>query len=67
MNNAKKQREKIDWERLDRDLLNKIGDTKGIFHAKISTILGRNGKDQTKTEEIKGSKNTQKNYTLKKP
>ena len=53
MNNAKKQREKIDWERLDRDLLNKIGDTKGIFHAKMGTTKDRNSMDLTESEDIK--------------
>ena len=33
------------------DLIKKIRDTKGIFHAKTGTIKERNGKDQT--EEIK--------------
>ena len=28
-----------------RDRLKKIRDTKGIFHAKMSTIKNRNGKD----------------------
>ena len=36
-----------------RDLFKKIGDTKGTFHAKISTIKNRNGKDLTEAEEIK--------------
>ena len=35
------------------DLFNKIGDTKGIFHAKMSTIKDRNGMDLTEAEEIK--------------
>ena len=51
MNNAKKQRKTIEWER--RDLFRKIGDTKGIFDAKISTIKDRNGKDLTEAAEIK--------------
>ena len=33
-----------------RDLFKKIEDIKGIFHARIGTI---NGKDLTETEEIK--------------
>ena len=49
--NAKKQRKTIEWER--RDLFRKIGDTKGIFDAKISTIKDRNGKDLTEAAEIK--------------
>ena len=31
----------------------KIRDTKGIFHAKMSTIKDRNGVDLTKAEDIK--------------
>ena len=36
-----------------RDLFKKIRDTKRTFHAKMSTIKDRNGKDLTKAEEIK--------------
>ena len=36
-----------------RDHFKKIRDTKGTFHAKISTIKDKNGKDLTETEEIK--------------
>ena len=36
-----------------RDLLKKIGDTKGMFHAKMGTIKVRNGKDITEAEDIK--------------
>ena len=36
-----------------RDLFNKIRDTKGTFHAKMSTIKDGNGKDLTDAEEIK--------------
>ena len=36
-----------------RDSLNKIGDTKGIFPARIHTIKNRNEKDLTEVEEIK--------------
>ena len=36
-----------------RDLFKKIGDTKGIFHVKISTIKDRSGKDLTEAEDIK--------------
>ena len=32
-----------------RDLLRKIRDTKGIFHAKMGSIKDRNGMDLTKT------------------
>ena len=36
-----------------RDLANKIGDTMGIFHAKMGTIKDRNGMDLTEVKEIK--------------
>ena len=35
-----------------RDLLKKITDTKGKFHAKIGTIKDRNGMDLTEAEDI---------------
>ena len=39
--------------RKTRDLFKKIRDTKGSFHAKISTIKDRNGMDLTEAEYIK--------------
>ena len=36
-----------------RDLFKKIRDTKGTFHAKMSTINNRNGMDLTEAEDIK--------------
>ena len=49
-----------------RDLFQKIGDTKGTFHAKMGTIKDRNGMDLTEAEILKrDGKNTQKNYTKK--
>ena len=36
-----------------RDLLKKIRDTKGTFHAKMSSIKDRNGMDITEAEDIK--------------
>ena len=36
-----------------RDLFNKIGDTKGIFHGKMGLIKDRNGMDLTEAENIK--------------
>ena len=36
-----------------KDHFKKIGDTKGIFHAKMSTIKDRNGMDLTQAEDIK--------------
>ena len=46
-----------------RDLLKKIRDTRGIFHAKIGTIKDRNGMDLQKQKIRVGVKNRQKNYT----
>ena len=36
-----------------RDLLKKIGDTKGISHAKIGTIKDKSGKNLTEAKEVK--------------
>ena len=36
-----------------RDLFKKIGNTKGIFHAKMDTIKDRNGMDLTEALDIK--------------
>ena len=44
---GKKRTEKI------RDLFKKIRDTKGTFHAKMSSIKDRNGTDLTEVENIK--------------
>ena len=38
-----------------RDLFKKIRDTKGTFHAKMSTIKDRNGIDLIEAEDIKKS------------
>ena len=35
-----------------RDLVKKIRDTKGIFHAKMGTVKDRNGTDLTQAEEV---------------
>ena len=49
-----------------RDLLKKIGDTKGTLLAKIGTIKDRNIQDITEAERLRSSgKNRQKNYTKK--
>ena len=49
-----------------RDLVRKIRDTKGIFHAKMGSIKDRNGLDLTEAEDIRrGGKNTQKNCPKK--
>ena len=36
-----------------RDLVKKIRDTKGMFHAKTGTVKDRNGMDLTEAEDIK--------------
>ena len=36
-----------------RDLIKKIRDTKGMFHAKMGSIKDRNGMDMTEAEDIK--------------
>ena len=36
-----------------RDLVKKIRDTKGTFHAKMASIKDRNGRDLTEVEDIK--------------
>ena len=49
-----------------RDRFKKIRDTKGTFHAKMSTIKDRNSLDLTEAGVKvlrRGGKNTQKNYT----
>ena len=49
-----------------RDLFKKIRNTKGNFHAKMTTIKDRNGMDLTEAEDIKKRwQETQKNYTKK--
>ena len=44
-----------------RDLVKKIRDIKGKFHAKIGSIKDRNGMDQRQKILRRGGKNTQKN------
>ena len=39
--------------RKTRDLFKKIRDTKGTFHAKMSSVKDRNGMDLTEAEDIK--------------
>ena len=51
MNNANKQRKTTEKER--RDLFKKIGDIKGIFHAKMGTTKDKNSKDLIEAEDIK--------------
>ena len=47
-----------------RDLFKKIRDTKGTFHAKMSSIKDRNGMDLTEAEDIKKRRqeNTEERY-----
>ena len=48
------------------DLVKKIRDTKGTFHATMGTIKDRNGMDLKRQKILrKGCKNTWKNYTKK--
>ena len=50
----------------NRDLLKKIRDTKGTFHAKTGTIKERNAMGLPEEKILRrGGKNTQKNYTRK--
>ena len=48
-----KQIEESSRIRKTTDLFKKIGDTKGIFHAKMGTIKVKNGMDLTGAEDIK--------------
>ena len=49
-----------------RELLMKISDTKGTFHAKMGTVKDRNGMDLTEAEDIKKRwQYTEKNCTKK--
>ena len=49
-----------------KDLFKKVEDTKGTFHAKMSTMKDRNGKDLTEQNILRrGGKKSQNNYTEK--
>ena len=48
-----------------RDLFKKIGDTKGIFNAKMGTIKDRNGMDLREAEDIKRWQEYTEEYTEK--
>ena len=49
-----------------RDLVKKIRDTKGTFHAKMGSIKDRNGMDVTEPKILRrGGKNTEKTYIKK--
>ena len=53
LSNQWKEIEENNRMRKTRDLFKKIGDTKGIFHAKMGSIKDRNGMDLTEAEDIK--------------
>ena len=38
---------------MTKDLIKKIRDSKGLFYAKMGTIMDRNGMDLTEAEDIK--------------
>ena len=48
-----KEIEEINGVGKSRDLFKKIRDTKGIFHAKLGIMKGRNGMNLTEVENIK--------------
>ena len=48
-----------------RDLFKKIRDTKGTFHAKMSTIKDRNDTDLTEAEDIKKGALESMKYTIR--
>ena len=53
LSNQCKEMEENNRMRKTRDRFKKIRDTKGTFHAKMSTIKDRNGRDLTEAENIK--------------
>ena len=53
INDQRKQIEENNKMGKTRDLFKKIRDIKGTFHAKMSTMKGRNGMDLTEAEDIK--------------
>ena len=64
--NQGKEIEENNRMRKTRDLVKKIRDTKGTFHAKMGLIKDRNGMDLTEAELLRrNGKNTQKNCTKK--
>ena len=61
-----KEIEENDRKGKTRDLVKKIKDTKGTFHAKMGSIKDRNGMDLTEAKILRrGGKNTQTNCTKK--
>ena len=64
--NQGKEIEENNRMRKTRDLVKKIRDTKGTFHAKMGLIKDRNGMDLTEAELLRrNGKNAQKNCTKK--
>ena len=53
LNEQCKAREENNRMGKTKDVFKKIGDIKGIFHAKMCTIKDRNSKNLTEVEEIK--------------
>ena len=53
LSNKCKEIEENNRMRKTRDLFNKIRDTRGTFHAKMSSIKDRIGMDLTEAEDIK--------------
>ena len=53
LSNQCKEREENNRKGKTRDLVKKIRDTKGTFHAKMGSIKDRNGMDLTEAAEIK--------------
>ena len=53
LNEQCKEIERNNKMRKIRDLFKKIGDIKGICHARMGMMTDRNGKDLKETEEIK--------------
>ena len=61
---CKEQRKRIEWERLEISS-RKLRDTKGIFHAKMGSINGRNGMDLTEQKILRrGGKKDRKSTRL---
>ena len=50
LNEQYKATEESNRIRMTRDLFKKIGDIKGIFHARMGTIKDKNGKDIKKSK-----------------
>ena len=64
LNDQCKEIEKNNRMGKTRDLLKKIRDAKGVFHAKTGTIKDRNGMNLTEQKILRiGGNDTQKNYT----